>query len=589
MGNHECLLTDMTIAAPSDALSRTAAPDKWLVFPYEGEAIGGTMLYCPRGGLPPDVEIPLPALGLCRIYVGIYGCGGKPVWEHVLFAPPPGQGWQRGAQPLYRVDLRLSDEDYSESVSPDHFPDQPMFAFLSESLWKTADVTGRRLVISKSRQEALIDTTPCISHVRLVPVTEGEVWPPETKRLINYFDGNFLGHFVDSVERVKEELAPLARSDCEIALWNTCREDTCFYPSKIGCVLPWNETPGIYPHWMGRDLQRLLAQGLDPLELACTVAHEAGVKLFASYRRLTCRIPPFVLPLHSDAMLERRHDLWCMDENGEPVPQLSLAYPEVRQRMVALLAEQAVNYDIDGVHFFFARGYPFVLFEPPFTEAFEARHGEDPRRVACMDTRVWVLRAEFVLALFRELRQALDAVEERRGRRMAVAVTVVNRPRNCAFFGLDVEQLASERLVDILIPFPGHHIPRELGDRTVRPEFVVEFADAVAGTGVRLYPDCGYPYTDGPGAGAPFYSSEGVEHRAAAFYEAGAHGLQVRQGNVRGHIGKKREDWVHRRLGHWQELKKADAWREEAARPIPLRTVRGLRIVDGMYSVVTCG
>jgi hypothetical protein len=340
----EWFLSDLSSARPADALSTSPAPDKWIVLPYEAEGFNGKMLCRPLRSNPPDVSIALPDMGLCRVYVGIYGCGEAPVWKHVFHAR------QRGALPWRRLNIRFSDEDYFDQITPDHFPEAPTYRFISESLWRTADVTGRSLVLATPWQEAFLETDVCVAYIRLVPVKEKPSWPKETKRLVNYYDGNFMGHFVRNVADVKYHITPLADTDAKMIFWNTCREDTCYYPSKVGNVLPWHGTPGLYPHWMGRDLQEMLRAGLDPLKVACEVAHEAGLEIFGSYRRLTSRVPPHVCPLHPKAMLMTRPELRCSDENGRALPHLSLTHPEVRQRMIDLFVEQAAHYDIDGVY-----------------------------------------------------------------------------------------------------------------------------------------------------------------------------------------------------------------------------------------------
>src|ERR1043166_2993948 len=161
---------------------------------------------------------------------------------------------------------------------------------------------------------------------------------------------------------------------------------------------------GVYPYWAGRDMKRMLDRSEDPLKVVCDVGHEYGLKVFSSYRRMTCRMPPFTFPLHPNALLMKRRDLWCAGPKGEPVPHLSLAFSEVRQLVVSLFSEQAENYDIDGVHLFFTRGVPFVYFERPFVEAFQQEHGIDPRGLPFDDPRVWKLRARFFLQFLRELK-----------------------------------------------------------------------------------------------------------------------------------------------------------------------------------------
>jgi hypothetical protein len=285
-------------------------------------------------------------------------------------------------------------------------------------------------------------------------------------------------------------------------------------------------------------------------------------------------MPPFVFPLHPQAMFVRRPDLWCADEQGRPVPHLSLAFPEVRQRMVALLTEQAERYDIDGVHFFFCRGLPLVYFERPFMEAFRDAHAADPRGLPLDDARVWQTRATFFLQLLRDLRAALDQVGRRRGRRFGVAMHVMNSLRTCAYYGMDIEAVAREGLVDILLPARGHFFPDALGERHVTTDFLAEFARVARGRGIRVVPALeGRYWTDGASAA----------RRAAMYYAAGADGVVASSGG-----GVRSEFAMHRRLGHIDELDSLDAEVAKTHRRVAVHSLAGMPF-DMNTGLPTCG
>ena len=569
----EYVISDLSVALPSEALSTTPKPDRWMVIPYESEESSGKMLWCPVRSQPQDISVPLPDLGMCRIYIGIYGGSEPPTWIGAMF------GRQNvDPQPWTRLYLRLSDEDWLDYIVPDNFPDEPQRRYISESLWKTAEVTGKSLVLAPPRKEAFIDTETSVAYIRLVPVETAESWPKETKRLVNYYDGNFEGHFVESISDVKTEIAPLKESDCEIVFWNTSREDSCYYPTKVGNTLSFHGMSGAYPHWMGRDVQRMLERGQDPLKAACEVAHENGIKIFGSYRRMTVRVAPHIFPLHPEALFVKRPDLRCVHRDGYTLSHLSLTHPEVRQRMIDILAEQAENYDIDGVHMFFCRGVPFVQFEQPFLDAFQDEYDIDPKSLELNDRRVWAIRARFFLKYMRDLRSTLTKTSDQKGRKIEIAMTVMNSLDSCAYFGMDIKTMIAEKLVDKLVLYPCAYLPPELGEYHILPEFVAEFCQLAKDTGVRIYVDCGYDHSGG---------KLSVEERVAEFYKAGADGIEVKQGYVRGY-GEKRDDAVHRRLGRIQELDQAQMWRKEAARPVRIKTIAGFPL-DTLSGLPTAG
>jgi hypothetical protein len=269
--------------------------------------------------------------------------------------------------------------------------------------------------------------------------------------------------------------------------------------------------------------------------------------------------------------------------------------------MIALFVEQAENYDIDGVHLFFSRGVPFVFFERPFIEAFRREYGEDPRRLPIDDRRVWKMRARFVLQLLRDLREALSRIGEQKGKRLQIAMHVMNRSDTCLFYGMDIEAMIREQLVDILMPAHSAFLPAELGEKLGLPEFanesakqavtkqwltpiarcsaenVREFVQIARGSGVRI---C--PILD------TLYWNDGltVTQRAEAYYQAGADGLEVPMHE--GLINFRSAYELRRRLGHVGQLDQADAAARAATRMVKVRTVAGLRI-DMQYGIPTCG
>jgi len=565
------LISDLSIARPSSALTDKPERDRWHIIPYEAEGVSGKLLWCPVRNDPPDVSIPLPDLGLCRIHIGLYASGTWPIWLSLLGMKDEIKSWQR-------LHLRLSDEDWFDTMTPATFEGQPRFTFISDTYWKTASISGRSLVLAKPSKEALADMSPSVAYIRLVPTDAASRFTAKTKRLVSYFDSNFHGHYVDSVADVRSHLAPLRDSDVGTVFWTTCREDSCYYPTNVGNRLSDIGTrTGVYPYWAGRDMQRMLDRGDDPLQIVCDVAHEYGLKIFSSYRRMTCRMPPFVFPIHPNAFLLRRKDLWCADRNGEPIPHLSVVHPEVRQLMISLLTEQANRYDIDGIHLFFTRGVPFVFFERPVVEAFQKEHGVDPRGLPLDDRRMGQIRARFFLQFLRELKAALSIVGNRRSRSFPVAMNVMNSLDICAYYGVDIETMIGERLVDLLIPDHGYFAPRELGEWRCLPEHLAGFVALAKGSDVQICPMCDNGYwTDG----------QKLAQRATAYYRTGAHGLEVSM--HQGVVSSRPEYEVRRRLGHVESLDEAGRWAADASKMVKVRTVGGFPI-DLQTGIPTCG
>jgi len=518
----ECLITDMAQALPREALSEHPAQDKWLVLDYGGPEVSGRMIWSPARSSPPDVRLPLPSLGRCKIYVGIYSSGTVPIWDNLFV--PKGQ-WDPSS--WHRVELCLEGDPYDSALQPVHYPGEQRFTHICERFWKTADLQGQPLVLRGPRKEAYQEAMRFVAYVRLVPdQSGGAAASGPSGDGYRYLDGNFFGHFVANERDVRSLLMPLAEEGCKTVFWNTSREDTCYYPTKVACPLPDHSTPGVYPLYAGRDMQRMLSTGLNPLTVACDVAHECGMELFGSYRRMTYRMPPFTYPMHPQALMARRPDLCCINAQGHRLPHLSLAQPEVVKRMLAIHGEQVNEYDVDGIHLFFVRGVPFVGYEQPFLDAFaEAHPGVDPRALPVGDERPWEVRGHFVTRYLRELRRVVDEAAQRRGRRIRIAIHVNHCVRLARFRGLDIPTIVREGLADILIPASSPYLPPVMADwpevrdtivtvpnmtiplaAHAKPKHIEEFRQLAEGSGVEIF---------GPEATRQPYapSTEGDGHR----------------------------------------------------------------------------
>ncbi|MFW6039026.1 MAG: hypothetical protein ACOC9P_00945, partial [bacterium] len=282
----EHVISDMTQALPSDALAEYPSPDKWLVMDYEGAEVSGRMIWAPPRSNPPDVRLPLPMLGRCRIYVGIYSSGTVPIWSNLF--QPKGR-WDPSK--WHRVELCLEDDPYDAVLQPVTYPNEPRFTHICERYWKTADLRGQPLVLRGPRKEGYQEAMSFVAYVRLVPTENDAADAPAPEGPTHrYLDGNFFGHYVASERDVRNLLMPLAEKGCKMVYWNTSREDICYYPTRVACPLPDHGTPAVYPLYAGRDMQRMISSGHDPLTVACDVAHEVGMELLGSYRRMTCRM-----------------------------------------------------------------------------------------------------------------------------------------------------------------------------------------------------------------------------------------------------------------------------------------------------------
>jgi hypothetical protein len=220
------------------------------------------------------------------------------------------------------------------------------------------------------------------------------------------------------------------------------------------------------------------------------------------------------------------------DKEGTPTTNLSLAYPEVRDYWLSLLREALDNYDLDGLTIYLHRFKPFVLYEAPVVEAFQARYGDDPRRLPEDDPR-WIAHCSgYVTAFLRDVRRLL---QEKPGRELAV--TFYGYPSKYdtfarfdpIYYTCDVDTWLREGLVEYLWTVQGFI-----------PELISHWR-ALSPT-VRIWPDL-MPRSQ-PG--------EDFARLAQQAYAAGADGFILNDSERRApHIS----EWaVESRLGHRELL-----------------------------------
>ena len=180
--------------------------------------------------------------------------------------------------------------------------------------------------------------------------------------------------------------------------------------------------------------------------------------------------------------------------------------------MNAMLREY-LTYHADGVAICFVRGFPLVRYEEPVLKRYRQLHGGDATEAAPNDSKIRSVWAEFVTQWFREIRKlADDAGPSKFFNRRRILVMVGPNPEWCLQYGIDVQTLAREGLVDVIMPYPR-------GIETNGDDLAVaEFAKLLQGTNVPILPSLG-SYAD---HGLSIYD---YRRRAHRFYSVGADGL----------------------------------------------------------------
>jgi hypothetical protein len=168
------------------------------------------------------------------------------------------------------------------------------------------------------------------------------------------------------------------------------------------------------------------------------------------------------------------------------MPRISYAFPETRRYVISLFREMA-QYPIDGVGVLYNRRPPLVAYEEPLVREFQARYGQDPRRLDELDPRWLAFRSQALTRFMRELRQELDdaARQTTPSKRLAISA-VVFRPEENLLHGMDLKTWIAEGLVDTIIPYSSSIRLNSYQPAWDKPEDVDTFVSLVRGTQCRL-------------------------------------------------------------------------------------------------------
>lgn len=212
------------------------------------------------------------------------------------------------------------------------------------------------------------------------------------------------------------------------------------YPSKLG-------PPVSHPL-----LQQWLSKGVDWVEKLVHETRRRGLEVFWNHRISEVECLPEGGLSKLPHPLKVEHPDWALPAAWWPQGMWNLAAAGLREHKVGLLRELVQNYDLDGIQIDFSRHMP------------------------CLPVgRQWEMRGH-ASEFMRLVRVMLLDVAQRRGRPLLLAAKVPQTIAGCRSDGLDLEDWARRRLVDILT----------LGSRSMDVD--VEGIREAVGPAIRLQP-----------------------------------------------------------------------------------------------------
>ena len=561
-GGSAIYVTDLDRCQPQTALTTTYDQGCWRLIVYETDQHAGTMLVAGDETGAPAVTYPLNVGGWHAISIGLLR-----------------QSYEGGTS----VQVRLSDDPAFTVLT---LPEGP--ARIEDVYWKTADLTGRHIVLGQLSAEvggqgqpgAHQSTKARVAYLKLVPLSEVEVAGlqadrrrTETKRLFAHNDAHGF-HFSfrpTTPEEIYREVECYRDTDISRLYWECGAGDVAFFFSTVGRLPTADDIGGF-----DRVGDRLHAEswrvfrdrGLDPFKLALDHAHRIGLEFHASYRTAGFFFPPPDLDHWTRGGFYDQHpELRAVARDGSQAPRISYAYPEARRYVVSFLRDVA-RYPIDGICILYNRRPPLVDYEPPLIEGYTADYGEDPRQLDERDPRWLAYRCRVLTQFMREVRQAMDEVAQEQGRsqRIAVSVVVAN-PEENLLYGLDPKAWIDERLIDTLIPYTSAARLLSSAEAWTDAAQVEYWVSLTRGTACTLAPNIMPRYL----------SPEDFRRKAAMLYGAGVDHLFFWDCAGRVNYTDQVAWNALRRLGHAEEI---DTWMR-AGQPSLAAPARTLRVVGG--------
>lgn len=434
---NDVVLSDFgSLCRPAAALSAARTATQWELVPYETTGgYQGTLIASLKGGTPPPVTLSPQLTGWYAIFVCI---GAYANWGAVNT----------------HVNLQLTRDG-----APSNFvPGTGGQDILEESYWKCADMTGQDVTISKF--SGLPQEDAVLAWLRFVPLTEEEAmrYQQDTARTdtkVLYATHDMHGMLGQYCPETPEEWCCILENYRDSDVRSVSLENVFIFNGEI--------TPGqdtaTYPFF--RDFDRMVQQRLPKYytdELMAKLfayGHSMGLEMYFSLRMGFWGIEFPFDRFYFDVKFFRENPQWrCRNRDGEMIHRMSYVYPEVQDYMLDQFSHMAEQ-DCDGVEMLLNRGAPFVLFEPPFVEAFRQKYGVDPCLLPLEDERVQAMHCEIMTGFVRRLRERLDRERAARGQKRLklIARGLLNLSDNLVQ-GIDLEQWAREGLIDAVISYP---------------------------------------------------------------------------------------------------------------------------------------
>lgn len=395
-----------------DRISNEYVKDKWKIFSYSTGKYSGNMLVSPEDSYPESISFDMNLSGMYHIYVCL----------------------PKFSNSTNYINLKLSEDlGYIGILASNHAPfNWTPNEYLEEVYWKTADLTGQKIMIRKPRSAWL--RAPGIAWIRCVPAEEKT--PLILKRCVQmHLDEDIAA--VDSFENDNDYLAklyPIKDSNAEFVSFEFSFDYDKVPEQKNAHLLHmdamWDEN--MYKYISKKDMI---------YKKAVNFAKENGFSIYAANRmELGNFITSYTRYGWNMNFVNDNPQFLCRTRTGTMVNACSYAYPEVQNFVITQFVNM-VKYGFDGITLIYHRGL-HIGFDKPVLDRFgELYPNVDPHLLPFSDERLHSVWCEFMNEFMVKLRKAV-------GNETKINVITDYSLKTSKHLGLDVEFWAKNGLID---------------------------------------------------------------------------------------------------------------------------------------------
>lgn len=426
--NDEIIFSDLgEICMPGECISDNGSSEKWRAIPYKAWHISGKMLLAPAKSKPPEVTFSPKLSGWHKIFVGLYG------------------GYERNSE----IDIKLSDEQgwrRCGTCTKKKYYDHR----IEEIYLSSANMDGQCVIIGKHSADFL-EMDAAVAWIRFVRMNDDEVEAYKKAQIETHYKNLYASNdifttmalydmgFSGAWETVVHEYRG---TDVEWLAVEDITYSNMKQVTDVDCALPYSYCNNLYKNFNENF-------SWDKVEKLVSYGQNIGIKMCISRRVASCGMEyPDDFGVFEHDFTANNPQFKCIDRDGVATEYMSFAYSEVQDYIIDKFI-RAAETGCDAVQPIFSRGWPLILFEEPFTDAFMQRYGEDARRLPLDDERIITLKCEMMTEFMRKLRRSLD--ERITDCHVELHAKVLFSVYDNLLVGLDVETWAKEKIVDCIV------------------------------------------------------------------------------------------------------------------------------------------